>query len=230
MKEYRKNSPLDSLDFKQGLLKKEIRDIYTAYVVELTLLFPNGTDLSRGPLPFITTIYSIGIDSRAYSYRVIPNSSTGGYTVLFYFVVCSNQLNKLQSLLGYPGKLTGTLDQFPGLSALYSLYSTPSSVGVSVVIEEALIFKTKGNPSFSLREEIILRITGAGFTVSTTSILQNNFIVTAIPRDIRADNDAKLLLGAVLPILGTKCFAEKDLCKESTLSKCSNRSGSFFSH
>lgn len=189
-------------------LRKEVKDVYTAFLVKFSLVLPVGADITKGPIPFLKTVYAAGIKTRAYSYQAIP-LPTGGYEIAFVLVVCSTQLAKVQPLIGYPGKTSGTLDLFPGLAPLSVYYSVTADVTVSIVIEEMLIFKTRASPSLELRKATLDYIIGSGFSPSVVAILGKNFLITSTPRDIRADNNGKLMIGAILPILGISCYREK---------------------
>jgi len=200
-------------------LSKEVKDVYTGYFVQIALSLPDKADTTIGAQPFLLSLRKSGIDSKIYAYDISPSSS--GYVIEFEFIICPADLNKLYELLDNPVKTSGTLNEYFGLEDLSVYYTPTKDVKVEVIIRESLVIDTKGSPSSQLRTSVLEYVTGAGFTVALFAILGNSIIMTSVPRDIKADNNAKLMVGSILPVLGhgQDCQCEK-LCQGKVKQKC----------
>lgn len=200
-------------------LSKEVKDVYTGYFIQIALSLPDKADTTIGVKPFLLSLRKAGIESKIYAYNVSPSSS--GYVFEFEFFICPADLNKLYELLGNPVKTSGTLNEYSGLEDLSVYYTPTKNVKVEVIIRESLVIDTKGSPSSQLRTSVLQYVTGAGFTVAFFFILGNSIIMTSVPRDIKADNNAKLMVGSILPILGhmQDCQCE-ELCQGKVKQKC----------
>lgn len=185
---------------------KEIRDVYTGFLFEM--VFGPFVGGSTGDISgiILQSLSLAGIKTKAFVYRRILVAATGGHIIGFQFLVCPNDVCKLKAIIGEPGRLSGVLTDFPAFISVGTLI--PLNTPVVVSIEEAVVISTKCSPSLRLRLDIICRLVGSGFSVDNLLILGKNLIFTVLPSDITPLNDAKLAIGALLPLLGkdiSKC-------------------------
>jgi len=209
-------------------LGKEVKDVYTGYLVKLTLTLPNTADITFGIRPLLLSLQKACINTKIYSYVVMPSNS--GIVLQFMFFVCPANLDRLDKLFGYGYRDSGTLNEYPGLENLSVYYTTTSDVAVQIVIREAVVINTKCFPTPRLRTSLLEYIVGAGFTVTSFSILGNSIVVDSVARDIKSDNNAKLMIGSMLPVLGNSkdCHCEelcqgKKRCESSSSDECRRR-------
>jgi hypothetical protein len=181
-------------------LSKEVKDVYTGYFIQITLSAPSTANPTIGSYPFLLSLRKAGINSKIYAYNASPIGLR--YVFEFMFFICPSDLDKLYKLLGQLCKKSGTLNEYPGLEDLSAYYTPVTEVKVEIIIREAVVIDTKGSPSSQLRTSVLKYVIGSGFTVTFFSILGNSIILDSVPRDIKANNNAKLMIGSILPVLG----------------------------
>ncbi|SPN79145.1 Hypothetical protein BRZCDTV_181 [Brazilian cedratvirus IHUMI] len=194
-------------------MKKEIKDVYTGFVVTITFgPFPGtGSNLAALPASILASLSAVGIKTKAVSYRIANIPGTDLYVAAVQFLVCPADLQRVQNLIGNPGVLSGPLSSYPALAQVAN--NIPGTTPVVFALQEAVILNTRCLSSYALRQRILTYITGSGFTVNNFSLLGDNIILTALPRDISPFNDAKLIIGSLLPVLGVDCSKFSDLVK-----------------
>jgi hypothetical protein len=194
-------------------MKKEIKDVYTGFVVTITFgPFPGtGSNLAALPASILASLSAVGIKTKAVSYRIAGIPGTDLFVAAVQFLVCPADLQRVQNLIGNPGVLSGPLSAYPALAQV--AVNIPATTPVNFALQEAVIINTRCLSSYALRQRILTYITGSGFTVNNFSLLGDNIILTAVPRDISPFNDAKLIIGSLLPVLGVDCSKFSDLVK-----------------
>nr|WIL04433.1 hypothetical protein Clen_503 [Cedratvirus lena]WIL05024.1 hypothetical protein Cduv_544 [Cedratvirus duvanny] len=194
-------------------MKKEIKDVYTGFLVTITFgPFPGtGSNLAALPGSILASLSAVGIKTKAVSYRIAGIPGTDLYVAAVNFLVCPADLQRVQNLIGNPGVLSGPLSSYPALAQVVS--NIPADTPVVFALQEAVILNTRCLSSYALRQRILTYITGSGFTVNNFALLGDNIILTALPRDISPFNDAKLIIGSLLPVLGVDCSKFSKLIK-----------------
>lgn len=181
--------------------RRNIKALKTGFSIVITVSGLPADYPSAAILPTLLNILSnAGINPKGIQFTLTPDGFLFGFLIFPDKLACFQQIIGTSPINGVP------LSSIPGFAPLVNLFppGTVDATVTNISIQDALIVVFRHRPDAFIQQTIIAYIEGSGFLINRYFLLDKIAVITSLPTDISPTFDAKLMIGALLPLLGEK--------------------------